>query len=206
MARPDKEAVLLLSGGLDSASLLFWLLKRDWHVFALHVDYGQVTEPSEWTAAQTVSKLATAPTPVILSVPEITNLVDGTLVEKRSRGISEYFPSRNLLLLTIATIYAYRLDVTTVMLGLVAGTSSLFPDTSPAFISSVENTFRTEHSAIELITPLIEQDKMQIVVDAMECGLQPELTFSCNSMAQRHCWQCSSCLDRLKVFKALDII
>jgi 7-cyano-7-deazaguanine synthase len=136
----------------------------------------------------------------------VAKLASGTLAGRKSEKSTEYFPSRNLFLLALAAMYAHSLDIDTIMLGLSANSSELFPDTSPTYLTRVRNVLRLEYPNISVKAPFIEEEKTEVVSAASELGLLPELTFSCNRLEKRHCWDCSSCADRLRVFEQLDIV
>jgi len=206
MVKDKKPAVVLISGGLDSAALIFWLIDRGWQIFPLHVDYGQVTEKGEWVATQSLLNVVDTSPVVRLSTPDVAKLASGTLTGRKSDIDIEYFPSRNLFLLTLAAMYAHSLNISTIMLGLIANSSEIFPDTSPTYLASVQTVLRLEYPNISVKAPFVEKEKTEIVSAAIELGLIPELTFSCNRLAERHCWHCSSCADRLYVFNKLNII
>jgi 7-cyano-7-deazaguanine synthase len=203
----QKRAILLLSGGLDSGSLLFWLINRGWSILPLHIDYGQPTEPGEWRAVKSLLDVVGLEPIVRVSIPEVESLLyevpDSSHI---GNSKEEYIPSRNLLLLTLASMYARTNGVSRIMIGLIKGTSALFPDTSSEFLVSVQKTLRVEFPGMILEAPYLNRTKFDVVSDAIAYGLLPELTFSCNLLPDRHCWQCSSCFDRHRIFEDLGLI
>jgi 7-cyano-7-deazaguanine synthase len=199
------QVVLLLSGGLDSSSLLFWALNKGWDVLPLFVDYGQITQPSEWQSVCALLDLAGLPPTTPIAVSEIACLGTGTLAESTA-DVTDYFPSRNLLLLTLAAMYSFVNDVSHIMIGLIADAAAALPDCSSQFVDRVRDVLNIEYPHLNVQAPFIERSKMEIVSEAMAYGLQPELTFSCNRLPDHHCWECSSCLDRLRVLEGLHLI
>jgi len=203
MAR--NKAVILLSGGLDSGSLLFWVLHRGWDVLPLFVDYGQVTQPAEWQAVCALLDLADLAPIEPVSIPEVARLGTSMLTGSTA-DLAEYFPSRNLLLVTLAAMYSFVQDVSHILIGLVADASAALPDCSKQFLHTLQSVLNIEYPRLSLEAPFIERSKIEVVREAIAYGLEPELTFSCNRFSDHHCWACSSCLDRLRVLRGLGII
>jgi 7-cyano-7-deazaguanine synthase len=199
------RTILLISGGLDSSSLLFWALHRGYEVLPLFVDYGQATQPAEWQAVCALLELAGLSACRPVSLPNVASLGTGSLSRSTSH-MPKYFPSRNLLLVTLAAIHAYANNVSHIMIGLIADTASSLPDCSIQFIENLQSLLSIEHPQLTIEAPFIERYKAEIVQEAIVNGLKPEITFSCNRLANHHCWTCPSCLDRLRVLRDLGFV
>ncbi|MEN6511384.1 MAG: 7-cyano-7-deazaguanine synthase [Chloroherpetonaceae bacterium] len=203
----NSSYVLLLSGGLDSSSLLFWALKQKYNLFPLFVNYGQPSFPGEYLAIQNLLGSVYVPEVKLLDVEKVFPLAgkitkSEILMSKRS----QYFPSRNLLLLSLAAIYAYQTESTHILIGLIGDVSSTLPDCSRDFIDKAESLLRIEYPKICIDTPFIYRSKISIVREAIQNGLKPEITFCCNLLPNHHCWKCPSCVDRFNIFKELGMI
>jgi 7-cyano-7-deazaguanine synthase len=203
----DRRALLLLSGGLDSSSLLFWMKAEGILPVSLFVDYGQPTSSAEWAAARAVSSTAGVPEPLFLRTdrvfPEVTSLVPD---HRTTEAKPEYFPSRNLFLIALASMYAHQLQVTRIMIGIIAGTSQMFPDTSQEFIHAANKVIVIEHPHITLEAPFATRRKRDILGEALRSGLPFQLTYSCNFNASSHCWGCASCRDRWDAISSLGLL
>lgn len=192
---PDDQNVLtLLSGGLDSSSLLYWIKAQGWTPVPLFINYGQTGASPEMTSAQAVASRVGKLSPICLSTENIFSAI-----QKSEDGYREYFPSRNLYLLTIASMVAYKLEISRVMIGLIGGTAERFPDTSPEFLRAANRVLALEHPDISFEAPFISMRKEKIVDEAIGMGLPVQLTYSCNMGRLFHCWTCASCLDRWDV-------
>lgn len=198
------KSVLLLSGGLDSGALLFWAKNQGIEVFPLFVNYGQVSFSGEWLSIQSLLLKAELSPILPLNVSEVFKLGFRNLEVKNNHiPIDQYFPSRNLFLLTLAAIYAYRIDVHSILIGLIGDTTNLLPDCSIEFMEKAQSVLRIEYSDITVDAPFITRSKIDIVREAMQYGFEPEVTYCCNRQSDHHCWQCPSCIDRYKVLEAV---
>jgi len=203
----DPSYVILLSGGLDSGSLLFWAIKQNYNLLPLYVNYGQVPFPGEYMAVQNLLKSANLPIIMPLDVNQISTIGTGTLSNGLKDPIgNQYFPSRNLFLLTLAAMYAYTNKVSRILIGLIGDASGILPDCSKEFIDKAEVLLQVEYPHIKIETPFLNRSKISIVQEAIEYGLVPEATFCCNRLPNHHCWRCPSCIDRLRVLEALKRI
>src|ERR1700690_2291490 len=101
----SSKCILLLSGGLDSGSLLFWAKYHKLEILPLYVNYGQISFPGEWQSVKYLLKSVGEAPISPLSVPDIATFGAGTLVGKANKNpVDQYFPSRNILLLTLAAM------------------------------------------------------------------------------------------------------
>jgi 7-cyano-7-deazaguanine synthase len=203
----QRPALLLLSGGLDSSSLLFCTLASGIKVTPLFIDYGQPTATMEWQAACAVTKSAHIDKPIAVRVENLYRKITPLLRGAKSTSHSgEYFPSRNFFLLSVASIYAYNLDITRILIGFVEGTAQLFPDTSQKFLYAINALIAVEHPHIIVEAPFVTRKKEQIVKEAVALGLPFQVTYSCNFNSMSHCWVCSSCKDRWACLVKLGLI
>lgn len=201
----SKKTVLLLSGGLDSSALLFWAMKNNFEVLPLIVNYGQKTFQGEWRATQSILESAHMPSILPLSVEGIYETGLRSKTEDRSLNSNQYFPSRNTLLICLAAMYAYSLEINLIMIGLIKDVSHILPDCSEEFIKKCNSLLRIEYPKLTISAPFINRYKTSIVKESIDNGLNPRLTFCCNRLSENHCWACPSCLDRQRVFSELNI-
>jgi 7-cyano-7-deazaguanine synthase len=203
----SSKCVLLLSGGLDSGSLLFWAKNQKFDVLPLFVNYGQTSFPGEFSSVQYLLKKAGSQPVSPINIPEIYKLADNNPNET-SGGLSiyQYYPSRNLLLLTLAAMFAYKNDISLILIGLISDTINILPDCSPEFINQVQKILQIEYPKIIISAPYISRSKIDIVEEAIEFGLEPGNTFCCNRLADHHCWSCPSCIDRRRVLETLNML
>lgn len=199
-ARESRPRVMLLSGGLDSAAALFALDPRPNH--ALYIDYGQVSVPGELRAARRLAQFCGLSLEVV-QVPGLAALGAGRLARAseacEADGSSqlqreEWFPARNLVLIAVGGVVLGREGGGELCLG---ASSPAYRDGSPQFLAAARAALREAlpvHVHVDVIVP--PASRRDVVQAAVDRGLEPRITFSCNRRGDRHCWRCASCRDR----------
>jgi len=218
------RAVVLLSGGLDSATTLAWAIARGFECHALTVRYGQRHE-LEVERARAIAQAAGAASHRVLDVDLASlggsALTDPSLPLPRHRspeqigaGIpSTYVPARNTILLGIALAWAEILDARDIFLGVNAVDYSGYPDCRPAFLEAFEKLAEVgtragvEGGRFRIHAPLLHMTKGEIVRKAIELGVKAELTLSCYAPAPdgTPCGACDACLLRRRGFEEAGI-
>jgi 7-cyano-7-deazaguanine synthase len=206
--RTINQIVLLISGGLDSGALLFWAIHNGLEVFPLFIDYGQISKPGELRAVTSLLALTHTYPLKVVSIPDIASIGYQPVWGENAReeNTRDYFPTRNLLLLTIASIYAFQKGVLQILIGLIADTANVLPDCSTHFLDAANQIFRVEYPNLRIEAPFIRRSKIDIVKEASRFGYRPELTFCCNRQQNHHCWRCPSCQDRYSILSNLNLI
>jgi 7-cyano-7-deazaguanine synthase len=218
MASP-KPAVVLLSGGLDSATTLAVARAEGFDAHPLSFDYGQ-RHRLELEAAARVAASLGAPAPMVVTVDlrafggsALTDDIDvpkGRDVEATTGEIPiTYVPARNAIFLSYALGVAEVLRAHDIFIGVNAVDYSGYPDCRPAFIEAFERMANlatkagVEGDRIAIHTPLIELTKARIIRRGVELGVDYGLTWSCYDPAPagRPCGACDSCLLRAAGFR-----
>lgn len=204
------KKVVLLSGGLDSSTLLFQLKsKSDSELYALSFNYGQ-NNNKELHASRIVARKCAVKDHKIINIDfsqfAISALIsDGTLAfineEKEIRDPIPYVPNRNMIFLSIASAYAETIGANEIYLGVNKQDSVGYPDCSKEFIKCFQHTINLslkKHRFIKVVTPFIDYNKTQIVQIGLEMGLDYRMTFSCYYPTKlgQECDKCHSCLMR----------
>ncbi len=210
-----KPAVVLLSGGLDSATTLALALEEGFEPHALSFDYGQ-RHGVELEAARRVAESLGVK---VHRIAKIDNhlfagsaLTDDVDVPKSrtdleiSRGIPiTYVPARNTIFLAHALAYAESIGAFDIFIGVNALDYSGYPDCRPEFIRAFEQmaNLGTKSANFKIHTPLIDMTKAQIIHRAAELHVDLALTHSCYDPTPdgRACGQCDSCQIRRKGFR-----
>lgn len=216
----SKRAVVLLSGGLDSATVLAIARSQGYEPYALSFSYGQ-RHAVELNAARRVAASLGA---VDHRIAEINLRVfggsaltadiavpKGREVEEMSHGIPiTYVPARNTIFLSFALAWAEVLGSSDIFIGVNALDYSGYPDCRPEFIESYEKMANLATKAgvegrgqIKIHTPLIDLTKAQIIAKGLELGVDYGLTSSCYDPSHEGlpCGQCDSCRLRQKGFR-----
>lgn len=211
-----KKAIVLLSGGLDSAATLYLAKSRGFECFCLIFDYGQ-RHGKEVKLARGIAKLADCKYKVLkIDLPwKGSSLIDKTLKvpQKRSfknifSGIpSTYVPSRNTIFLSYAASFAESIGAKKVFIGANAIDFSGYPDCRPGYFRQFNKTIKigTKSKNITVAAPLINKTKSQIIILGSTFGIPFKMTWSCYSGRRRPCGNCDSCRIRAKGFKEAGI-
>lgn len=217
MSQPDlnvRRAVVLVSGGLDSATVLAIARHQGFECYALSVDYGQ-RHKAELEASKRVSEALGAKehrlVHVDLGAIGGSALTDAKIAvpEQREDGIPvTYVPARNTIMLAVALGWAEVLGARTIFLGVNAVDYSGYPDCRPEFIAAFETLANLATKAgvsglaFEIRAPLLHMSKAEIIQQGMRLGVDYAQTVSCyQADAQgRACGRCDACRLRAQGF------
>lgn len=201
------KSIILLSGGLDSLVSL-GLKKEELNIeLALTFNYGQKSAQKEITASKKICEYYGIKHEV-LNLDWLKNITQTALVSDKNIPVNETFdeqsaksvwvPNRNGLFLNIAACYADSYDYDCIIIGANKEEAKTFSDNTQNFVDSINNEFEySTQKHPKVIAPLINYDKNDIVMVALEHNVPLELTMSCYASDDKHCGMCESCL-RLK--------
>ncbi|MDX2427910.1 MAG: 7-cyano-7-deazaguanine synthase QueC [Xanthomonadales bacterium] len=212
-----RNAVVLLSGGLDSATVLAIVNERGFHCHALSVDYGQ-RHRSELQAAKNVADKMSATLKTIkldlrkFGGSALTDDID--VPEEEGEGIPvTYVPARNTIMLSLALAWAEVLGANDIFIGVNAVDYSGYPDCRPEFINAYEEMANLATKAgvvgnhLTIHTPLIDLSKADIIRLGTKLGVDYAMTISCYQADEegRACGVCDSCRIRAAGFEAAGV-
>jgi 7-cyano-7-deazaguanine synthase len=217
MSGSRKQAVVLVSGGLDSATTLAMAQAQGFACHALAVDYGQ-RHGSELQAAARVADSLGASIKVLkldlraIGGSALTDDID--VPEEQTSGIPvTYVPARNTVMLSLALGYAEVLGAGDIFIGVNAVDYSGYPDCRPEFIAAYERMANlatkaaVEGRPLRIHVPLIDLTKADIISHGSELGVDYSLTVSCYQADDkgRACGVCDSCRIRRAGFVAAGV-
>jgi 7-cyano-7-deazaguanine synthase len=213
-----QKCIVLLSGGLDSATVLK-IAQKDFEVVALSFDYGQ-RHKFELSAAKMIAKKNS----IILNEIKIdlaqfgnSALTDDISVPKNQDIGKEipvtYVPVRNTIFLSYALAFAEVNEIFDIFIGVNALDYSGYPDCRPEFITAFEKManegtkFAQGEDKIKIHTPLIDLTKAQIITKGIQLGVDYSMTHSCYDPSESglSCKQCDACILRKAGFEAANI-
>ena len=218
----DPLAIVLLSGGMDSATALAMTKADGLDVIALTFDYGQ-RHRKEIDAARALAKHYRVRDHRIVSVDLAaiggSALTDRSIRVPEQRSLEEigqgipptYVPARNTILLSYALGLAEATISRVIVIGANYQDSSGYPDCRPEFYKAFQEVARlgtkrgVAGDVIEIRTPVIHMTKADIVRKGQELGVPWELTWSCYLGGAKACGVCDSCQLRLKGFREADV-
>jgi 7-cyano-7-deazaguanine synthase len=211
-----KRAVILLSGGLDSATCLALARSQGFESYALSVHYGQ-RHSAELQAATRVAAALGAAEHRIMRV-DLAGIGGSALTdmsiqvpETPTAGIPvTYVPARNTIMLSLALAWAEVLSSRDIFVGVNAVDYSGYPDCRPEYIRAFEALAKlatragVEGQSIGIHAPLIQMSKAQIIRTGLDLGVDFAITVSCYNSDEsgRACGRCESCRIRADGFKA----
>ena len=216
----EKKAVILLSGGIDSATTLAIARSEDFLCFALTFRYGQRHQREIEAAKKIAHSLEAAEHRIIdidLAAFGGSALTDSNIdvpKDRKELGASTqipltYVPARNTIFLSYALAWAEVLGAFDIFIGVNTTDYSGYPDCRPEFISAFEKTANLataaavqDRSKYRINTPIIDMTKADIILTGTRLGVDYSLTHSCYDPDEqgRSCGRCDSCRLRLKGF------
>ncbi len=214
-----KKAIVLLSGGLDSSTLLALAIDQGYDCYTISFDYGQ-RHNAELTASTKIAELFEVKEHRVikLSLSEIggSALTDNSISvpESRTEGIPvTYVPARNTIFLSYALAWSEVIKACHIFIGVNAVDYSGYPDCRPEYINAFQEMAKlatkagVEGQAVEIHTPLINLSKTDIIRTGTRLGVDYSQTVSCYQADHQGlaCGKCDSCFYRKEGFKGAGI-
>lgn len=220
-----KKAIVLLSGGLDSATTLYIAKKQGFECFCLVFDYGQ-RHQREIESAIEIAKAARCRLQVVkialpwkgsslldrkIQIPLARSHEPRAMSHEPSAIPSTYVPGRNIIFLSFALSYAEVIKAEAIFIGANARDFSGYPDCRPDFYRAFSRVVKTGAKLgvsgrnIRIITPLINMTKAQIIKTGARLKVPYGLTWSCYRGGSSPCGECDSCKFRSKGFRQAGI-
>lgn len=213
-ALKSKKAVILLSGGIDSTTTLYFAKKNGYKLTGLIFDYGQrhkkEIDSAKKIAALNKIKHYIQKIDISWAPSSLTNLrlsVPGNRNLKKRKIPSTYVAGRNIIFLSYAGSLADSIGAKTIFIGAHIQDYSGYPDCRPQFLYSFEKALNKglKSKGIRIVAPLLHKNKKQIIKSGIKLGVPFKFTWSCYQGAKKPCCRCDSCRFRINAFKELGL-
>lgn len=207
------KALVMLSGGLDSATCLYWAKQKFSDVSAITFNYfGRIVQEKRAAAKLAKSAGVAELIQVDLSfVKEASDFYNGRLKRKDPDALwSSYVPARNLMFYSIAAHYAEYLGAKWIIGGHNLHDVRFFKDASKEYIEKLNALFKEgcllcNGRAYRILFPLSEMSRKEIIQLAIKLKTPIEYTWSCHREGSAHCGRCYACRQRLEAFGSLHL-
>jgi 7-cyano-7-deazaguanine synthase len=204
------RALVLLSGGIDSATALYLTKQETDDIYSMNMIYAQSYD-SEAEASKKIAAAAHVREHLSVFLPffkDIERRYKPTLSSKIS---SAYVPARNIVFYGVAAAYAETLKVNRIIFGSNADDAKELPDARPTFIQLMNELIRdgtragSEGFVIEAVNPLIDYNKSEVLKLALTLKVPLQLTWSCYEDSEIPCGKCRGCINRQTAFNQLGV-
>lgn len=210
------KVVHLLSGGLDSAVALRWLLNEGHKVRCMGINYGQ-RHIKEIEAAKAIA----ADSQVAFEVADLSGIQKFLSASSQTNSSIEVpeghyaaenmkstvVPNRNMIMLSVAIGWAVNNKDDAVCYAAHSGDHSIYPDCRPEFADAVDRCAQLcDWHQVRLLRPFVEMSKTQIVKLGAELKVPFEKTWSCYKGGSKHCGKCGTCVERKEAFEQSEIL
>jgi|TARA_B110000037_G_scaffold199275_1_gene238921 7-cyano-7-deazaguanine synthase len=215
----SKKAIILLSGGLDSSTVLAIARAEGYECYALTINYRQ-RHNAELVAARNIANFFEVKDFKIVDI-DLSWLKSSALTNKNisipenpSIGIPvTYVPARNTIMMTLALAWAETIKSQNIFIGVNSVDYSGYPDCRPEYIESFQNMANlatksaVEGNKIKIHTPLIEMTKAEIILKGIKNQVDYKMTVSCYQATENGlaCGKCDSCRLRIEGFESAKI-
>ena len=208
------KAVVLVSGGMDSATAAFEARQEGNDLYVLHTTYGQQTADKESECAKQLAESMGVKDYLHIETNHLARIgassltddsIDVEEVNLNSDEIpSSYVPFRNANLLSMAVSYAEANDCQAIYIGAHSEDYSGYPDCRPEFFDAFQQVIEVgtkPETSINLVAPFVDSSKTDIATRGLELEVPYELTWSCYRDEEPACGTCDACAYRLKAFQ-----
>lgn len=206
-----KRSVVIFSGGVDSTTLLYLIIRRGYEVYPVTFNYGQLAK-KELSAAEKISNLLGLKLKTIDLTPlkelfiGVTSLVDERVPMTEEFSKQLIVPFRNGIMLSIAIAYAQSIGAKYIFYGAQGSDIPFYPDCRPKFIKAFQRAaILGTDDKLTIRAPLIKMKKSEVIRLGDKLGVPFELTWSCYRDGEKHCGKCESCINRRKAFMEAGI-
>ncbi len=204
----------MLSGGMDSTTLLYDVKNKGYETYAISFNYGQ-KHAKELEFAKKTCELLKVPHKIV-DISFFAELAPSALTVASWQIPEGYYtdetmkqtvvPNRNMVLLSLATAYAISIKAQKLFYGAHAGDHPIYPDCRKEFVEAMKKAiYLCDYHTVELEAPYIDLKKEDILNIGLKLGVDYSLTWSCYKGGQKACGRCGTCTERIEAFKKVGV-
>lgn len=206
----QKQIVCVLSGGLDSVTMLNILIRAGYVAHGISFDYGQRHKKELDCAKYWGRKLCK--TWRLIDLKFMKTIANNSVLLNREKIPKERYtnasqkrtvvPNRNMIMLSIAAALAENLGLHEVYYGAHANDRTIYRDCRPQFITAISTTTRAAtYSNVKIVAPFVGIEKRDVVRRGLRLGIDYSKTWSCYEGGKKPCGKCGTCQERIEAFE-----
>ena len=206
-----KKAIVVLSGGPDSATVAYWANAQGYEIYPITFNYGQIAVKETQAAEKIAEKLGAKTKIIDLSALKeifsgVTSLCNADIPLTSEFSAPIIVPFRNAIFLSAAVAYAVAVGADKIFYGAQGSDEPFYPDCRREFYEAFEKAARLGTcQEITIKAPFSGKAKSELFKAGAELGVPFELTWSCYRDGSKHCGRCESCVNRKKAFAQAGI-
>ena len=205
-----RKGCLILSGGMDSTTLLYDLMDQGYDMECLTFDYGQRHAKEIAMACRTCKKLGIPHK--ILGIGVLNEVADSSLTRTDQKVPEGHYadetmkstvvPNRNMVMLSLAASYCMSKKIPNLFYAAHGGDHAIYPDCRPLFIGRMRKVLHSaDYFRVDLKVPYMKLDKGKIASIGKYIGVDYKLTWTCYVGGKKPCGKCGACVERAEAFK-----
>lgn len=207
------KTILVYSGGMDSTTLLYKLLREGDEILCLSFNYGQ-RHKKELRAAAAICKKLEVPHKIV-DITALKSLMSGSSLTSNIKVPEGHYkdktmratvvPNRNMIFLSLAIAQAVSLKFDRVAIAVHAGDHAIYPDCRPEFIRKMRAVAKiANYEAIDIYAPFLNMTKRKIAILGQKLGVDYSKTWTCYKGLVKPCGKCGACKEREEALDDID--
>lgn len=214
-----KKVVVVLSGGMDSATTLYQAIKDGFDPYTISFNYGQRHKKELDYAKELCENISI--NHKVVDITNLTEVINKSALTNADIDVPEghyaqenmkitVVPNRNMIMYSIAIGYAVNIGALAIYVGVHSGDHAIYPDCRPEFISELDKIAKIANEGFiaedfTVKAPFLNKTKADIVRIGHELNVPYELTWSCYKGGKEHCGKCGTCVERMEAFELAKI-
>ena len=210
-----KKVVVVLSGGMDSATTLYQAIKDGFDPYTISFNYGQRHKKELDYAKELCENISI--NHKVVDITNLTEVINKSALTNADIDVPEghyaqenmkitVVPNRNMIMLSLATAWAESMGLKTVYYACHANDRAIYPDCRAEFVTALSQATQLgTYSQVKILAPYVNKLKADIVAIGHALGIDYQRTWSCYEGLEKHCGQCGTCQERKEAFQIAGV-